>query len=353
MNNQSIRITAATMAELSAIVDLITAQESRQLAQGFRRHKIRSRAQLEMDITSALTSTLLPLVALDEQDRVRGYAEPAIWGLRQDSILLSFLTARNGIVQNLTLPDPLDADSAAVLRTLLIALDAFWRSADTTGELIRWPAGDSWLEPLLGEQSFQLDSVCALRPLLPFFPSRPTPSPSLHVRPARPDDEEALVQLFEDELLFHKPYVPFVHSSPQVLQAFRSKLRQIWTGVELAAGAPLVLVVERDHKVVAMAEMTLLSVEPTDEPGFTPPGQYCCIDNVSVREDLQGQGIGRLLVQAIEDVLPAFQSQLDGYVLWFNPANPSASSFWSRLGFQPLWTTYQRLHASKETVTSS
>ncbi|MBA2677457.1 MAG: GNAT family N-acetyltransferase [Ktedonobacteraceae bacterium] len=61
-----------------------------------------------------------------------------------------------------------------------------------------------------------------------------------------------------------------------------------------------------------------------------------------MRENLQGRGIGRLLVQTIEDALPAFQSHLDSYVLWFNPANPSASSFWSRLGFQPLWTTYQR-----------
>jgi GNAT superfamily N-acetyltransferase len=346
MSSQSIRVTIATTAEISPIVDLIRAQESRQLAQGFRLHEVRSRARLEMDIASALTSAVPPLVALDEQDRVRGYAEPTVWTLRQNSILLSFLTARNGIVQDLTLPDPLHWDAATVLRALLAALDTFWHSADTTGDLIRWPTGDSWLEPFLYEQHFQLDSICALRSLQPFFPSRPIPPPSLHIRPALPNDEEVLVQLFEGELLFHKPYVPFVHSNPQVLQAFRHKSAQLWMGLRPDAGAPLVLVVERDREVVAMAEMTLLSVEPTDEPGFTPPGHYCCIDNMSVREDLQGQGIGRLLAQAIEDALPAFQSQLDGYILWFNPANPKASSFWSRLSFQPLWTTYQRLHAS-------
>lgn len=346
MSQQSIRVATATAAEVSAVVDLIMAQEGRQFARGFRLHPARSRAQLEMDVAGQLTGAVRPLVALDEHGRVRGYAQPSVWALRQDSILLSFLTARNGIVQNLTLPDPLDEDAAAVLRTMLTALDAFWRSADTTGELIRWPAGDAWLEPFLSEYDFQLDSVCALRPLRPFFPARIIPPPLLHVRPALPDDEEALVQLFEGELLFHKPYVPFVRSSPQVLQAFRDKLSQLWAGLGPEAGAPLVLVVERAHEVVAMAEMTLLLVEPDDEPGFTPPGRYCCIDNLSVSRNLQGQGVGRLLVQAIADALPAFQSQLAGYALWFNPANPSASSFWSRLGFRPLWTTYQRLHTT-------
>jgi GNAT superfamily N-acetyltransferase len=67
-----------------------------------------------------------------------------------------------------------------------------------------------------------------------------------------------------------------------------------------------------------------------------------------VREDLQGQGIGRLLVQGIEDILALLQLDLNGYILWFNPDNPKAASFWPRLGFQPLWTTYQRFHSTKK-----
>ncbi len=336
MSQQSIRIDHT--AEVSAVVDLIMAQEHRQFTQGSRLRMPRSRASLEIEITRQLAGDVAPFIALDEGGRVRGYALPSVWALKPDSILLSFLTARNGILQNLTLPDPQDA--AAVVLTMLSALDAFWRSAITTGALIRWPTGDSWLEPFLVEHGFQLDSVCAIRPLQPFFASRSTLP--LNVRFALPGDEEALVQLFEAELLFHAPYTPFVRSSPQVLQAFRDKLERV--GLNPTEGAPLVLVVERAHEAVAMAELTLLEVEPSDEPGFTPPGRYCCIDNMSVREDLQGQGLGRVLVQAIADALPAFQSQLDGYVLWFNPANPRASRFWSRLGFQPLWTTYQYLH---------
>lgn len=338
MSQQAIRVDLATTAEVPAVVDLIMAQECRQLAQGSRLHAPRSRAWLETEITHQIADS--PFVAFDESGHVRGYALPAIWALKPDSILLSFLTPRNGIVKNLTLPAPQDA--TAVLRAMLAALDTFWRSADTTGALIRWPTGDSWLEPFLVEHRFQLDSVCALRPLEPFFTARPSLPPSLNVRHALPGDEEALVQLFEAELLFHAPYIPFVRSGPRVLQAFRAKLGKIWAGLQ--EGAPLVLVAERAHEVVAMAELTLLQVEPSDEPGLTPPGRYCCIDNMSVRDDLQGQGVGRVLVQAIADALPTFQSHLDGYALWFNPANPKASRFWSRLGFQPLWTTYQRLN---------
>ena len=104
------------------------------------------------------------------------------------------------------------------------------------------------------------------------------------------------------------------------------------------------LVVEQGREIVAMAENTLLEVSRDDEPGFTPPGRYACIDNVSVREELRGQGIGHLLVQAIFAAFAVTSLSLDGYLLWYNPDNPQAGRFWPHLGFVPLWTTYQRLH---------
>jgi GNAT superfamily N-acetyltransferase len=144
------------------------------------------------------------------------------------------------------------------------------------------------------------------------------------------------IDLFAQELWFHEPYTPFVHSSPQVLQAFRRKLQCLRQGDSLADGAPLVLVAEQGGEVVAMAENTLLEVGAGDESGFTPVGRYWCIDNISVRAAFQGQSVGRQLVQAIEDWLAALRLDLDGYVLWYNPDNPKAASFWPRLGFQPL-----------------
>ncbi len=344
LSHHFITIRSGTEADIPALVDLIRAQQTRQRTGDPRLPQVQRRAQRAASLHEG--SQQEALIALDEKGHVRGYARPGVWEIKPTSILRAFLTARNGVVSTLTLPDPADADAGAVATALVSALDAFWQQAGTSGDLVRWPSTESWLEAALAEQGFQLDSICALRSCAPFFAQRPAPAPLQRVRMARPDDEEILVKLFEEELLFHERYTPFVRSSPGVLAAFRRKLKEMWEGDALdvlEAGAPVVLVVEQEQTVVAMAENTLLSVAPGDAPGYTPAGCYWCLDNVSVREAWQGQGIGRLLVQAVEDVREELGLLLDGYILWYNPDNPKAARFWPRLGFHPLWTTFQRL----------
>jgi GNAT superfamily N-acetyltransferase len=344
LSHHLITIRSALEADLSWIVELIMAQQTRQRTCDPRLPQGQMRAQWEAVLRTR--SLKEALVAFDEAGHVRGYAQPGVWEIQPTSILRAFLTARNGIVSTLTLPDPADEDAGAVTTALLSALDLFWQQAGTSGDLVRWPSTDGWVEGVLTAQGFQLDSICTMRPLAPFFAQRPAPGPLQCVRMARPDDEDLLIELFEEELLFHERSTPFVRSSPEVLAAFRHKLRRMWDGDALDvldAGAPVVLVVEQARSVVAMAENTLLAVSPHGEPGYTPAGCYWCLDNVSVRESFHGQGIGRLLVQGVEDIREELGLLLDGYVLWFNPDNPKAARFWTGLGFQPLWTTYQRL----------
>ena len=345
MSHHRITVRSALEADLSEIVDLIVAQRTRQRRCDPRLPLWQTRAQWEAALRTY--SLQEAFVALDEEGHVRGYARPGVWELQPSSILHAFLTARNGIVRTLTLPDPADADAGAVATALLSALDTFWQQAETSGDLVRWPSTDGWVEGALIAQGLRRDSICALHSLRPFFAVRPTPDSHQRVRLARPDDEEALVALFHEELLFHERSTPFVHSSPSVRETFRRKLKSMWEGDALdvlGAGAPVVLVVEHAGSVVAMAENTLLIVSPHDEPGYTPAGSYWCLDNVSVREALHGQGIGRLLVQGVEDVREELGLLLDGSILWYNPDNLTAARFWTGLGFHPLWTTYQRLH---------
>jgi GNAT superfamily N-acetyltransferase len=283
-----------------------------------------------------------PLYAVcDAQGRLRGYVQPALWHIHERSILLAFLTARNGVAQRLTLPAPAEHDAPAVADALLHALNDYWQRHATTGDLIHWPSCDPWLEPIIKKHGFLLDSVCAFHPLLstisPFIAAS-----SFITRPARPTDEATLLELFREELQAHEPYTPFVHLSPGVLQAFQTKLERLWRGTSLEEGAPLILVVEFDGEVVAMGDCSLLEIQPDSEPGYTPPGRYGCIDNISVRAAMRGQGVGSLLVQAVYAAFAAIRLELDGYVLWYNPDNLPARSFWSRLGYEPLWTTYQR-----------
>jgi GNAT superfamily N-acetyltransferase len=343
-----ISIVPATEAVLPQVAALLHAQQVRQ-----RLHDPRLPEAISQDSLRAALSSPLAWVALDEQACVRGYGRPGLWELKPTSILHAFLTARNGTVSPFVLPHPEEPDALTVVAALLEVLDTFWQQAGTSGDLLRWPSSDTWFAPLLTERGFQLDSICALRSLSPFFVMRPPAGPDQHVRLARPGDEAALLALFDEELRFHERYTPFVRSSMAVLEAFRSKLKRTWHGdtsqvvdaVEVVkAGAPLVLVVEQAGRVVAMAENTLLPVMPGDEPGYTPAGTYWCMDNVCVQEVFRGQGIGRLLMAAIEDLRQQLEIALDGYVLWYNPDNSRATRFWSGLGFEPLWTTYQRLH---------
>jgi hypothetical protein len=283
LSQQTIIIRSATEADIPAIVDLIVAQQMRQYSRD--PHLPQGQTRVQRAAALAERSQQDALVALNREGRVCSYAHPGVWDLKLGSLLRAFLTARNGIVSTLTFPDPAAEDAETVVRAMVSALDQYWQQAGTTGDLLRWPSIDGWLQAPLAEQGFQLDSICALRPHTPFFAQRPAPGPLQRVRMARPEDEEILVTLFGEELLFHERYTPFVRSSPGVLAAFRRKLKEMWEGDALdvlEAGAPVVLVVEQEQTVVAMAENTLLSVTPGDAPGYTPAGCYWCLDNVGV-----------------------------------------------------------------------
>jgi GNAT superfamily N-acetyltransferase len=89
-----------------------------------------------------------------------------------------------------------------------------------------------------------------------------------------------------------------------------------------------------------MAQTSLLEVSEEDEPGYTPPGRYWCIDHLCVREQARGRGIGQHLVRMLFDTFVPYA--LDGSLLWYHIDNPLAAYFWPRLGYLPLWSTYQR-----------
>jgi GNAT superfamily N-acetyltransferase len=329
--------------EKEALIALALAQEARHQA-----HSSQMLAAHGPAFIEAITQEPSLIVAIDAAGRLRGAVQPAIWQLKRDSILRAFLASRNGLARHLIVPDPQEADAPAVVDALLKALTDFWQHQDTDADLLRWPAQETWLPSLIGTHGFQLDSVCALRSLDSFFPAAPIVPPGISFRIAQPADEAALLRLFHEELRFHERSTPFVRSSPTVLQAFQHKLEQCWKGVSFEDGAPLIIVAQQGDTLVAMAENTLLTVSEQDDPGFTPPGRYWCIDNVSVLEPFHHQGIGSTLVQMIEHLRLTLELDLRGYVLWYNPDNTTAERFWTRLGFVPLWTTYQRRHVWEE-----
>jgi ribosomal protein S18 acetylase RimI-like enzyme len=348
--SQSLSIVPATQVPLSDLVALVVAQASRLVALDPRLDGI-------LHTPSAVEATLVcqlrqadrvPIALQDHYGRVRGYGLPNVWELAEHSLLHAFLTPRNGIARSLTLPPASDPDAAEVVATMLTALTIDWRNTQsrTTGDLIRWPMCDAaWLRPILEVHEFVLDSICAFRPQQAPLPMPSSEAASIELREASPADEEALVRLFEEELRVHEQCVPCARVSPAAICGFRQKLARLWQGGRLDDGAPLVLVATREQQVVGMAECVLLDVDHNEEPGWTPPGRYGCLDNVCVAPTARGQGIGAYLTRAALAIF-ASQPSLDGSLLWYSPDNRFAADFWTRRGFLPLWATYQRIHST-------
>lgn len=343
--SESFSIVPATRVPMSSLIALVQAQASRLQAVDPRLPAVPSASWIEaMLLVQQEQDQPVPLVALDPAGQVRGYVAPALWTLPPQSLLHAFLTERNGIARSLTILSAPDASRVAA--ALLSALMIWWQQADCTGDLIRWPTRDAgWLHPLLVEErGFVLDSICAFRsghaPSLASFPE----IAGLLLREATVSDEEVLVQLFEEELRVHADTVPCARVSLAAIEGFRRKLARRWHGGTYEDGAPLVLVAEVEGHVVGMAECMQMYVDANEEPGWTPPGRYGCLDNVCVSAHARGLGIGTRLTQA---ALAHFASlpALKGTLLWYSPANRLAADFWPRFGFVPLWTTYQRLHA--------
>ncbi|GHO84816.1 GNAT family N-acetyltransferase [Dictyobacter formicarum] len=346
MDGQHISVTPVTDEHIPAIVELVRAQECRWYRLDPRLRAVRSVEQVTEMLQRHRKMQLPPVVALDAQERVCGYVHPKVWQLHPKDGLRAFFAARNGLVKSLALPDPADPNAFRVATALFSALTRLWSEQQVYGEMMRWPCCDPWMALLLRKQGFLLDSELAYQPVPATLAPRSFPS-SVHARLARPEDEEALLALFTEELLFHEPYTPFVRMNSSVECAFRDRLELFWSGKSVEKGAPIVVVIEWDAQIVAMSENDLYTIEAEDEsePHFMPRGRYGHINNVGVRQAFRGQGIGRLLLQASFECFAHLQ--LDGYILWFNPANPLSSQFWPRMGFSPLWRTYQRHYSER------
>ena len=347
MGTEDVVVLPVTDEQMRAIGDLVIAQQRRWHGLDPRLDGVFSADQVAaMLMRQRRSGGAPPLMVLDAHGRVRGYARADIWSIAPEDGMLAFFTARNGTVDALALPDPADADALAVTDALLLALMRQWHDVQTLGDMFRWPCCDLWMEDLLQAHGFILDSDLATRTALPLKPSRHTASPDLHARLARPADEEALVALFTEEFLFHEPYTPFVRMSPSAERAFRARLAPLWAGKSPEEDAPIVVVVERDGVLVAMSENGISLVEAEALPSFLPRGRYGYLNNVSVSQDFRGEGVGRVLVQATFDAFAA--KSVEGYYLWYNPANPLSGPFWQHMEFQPLWRTYQHRYPERE-----
>ncbi|MFN8483436.1 MAG: GNAT family N-acetyltransferase [Anaerolineae bacterium] len=332
--------------DVAGVVELLAEQEARLVALDGRlcpphgREQLDILVHLEELLESERQPEMTPFVVRAD-GVVRGYVQPGCWDVPADSTAACFLPARVGLAYHLALPPPAAPDCALVAGALLDALDGRWAALGTDGEVISWPSRDGWLAPLLTARGFLPESFLAFRPVTPL--SSPKVA-DIRARRAQPADEDRLVALYLEEIGFHVERATFPWRVEGLEAGFRVALAQAWAFASVEDHAPLLVVVERDGEVVGMAETYIEQVKRG--AGYLRPGRYGYLNNVAVREDCRGQGVGRALAEAALAELGALG--VDGFYLYYMAANPLAQGFWPRLGFEALVTRYQRRRCPPE-----
>lgn len=258
------------------------------------------------------------LVAVDPAGRVGAHLLPELRELGPDDEMRAFAAVRAVTWRELTAADP--AAFSALVRAAQLG-DA--------GDAALWPAAD--------RDAAQVFANVGLRPVFAYAVRGPEAlrAAAGRVRAARPADADAVAALHVQEVAFHEAHTPYVRVVPALEPAIRSRLEQMWAGVE---GASVIYVIEVDGTVVGMCESMVQSVRAVG--GQLPPGRYGYLNSVAIDAPRRGRGLGRALVSAVVDDLA--QQGVDGFSLWFALGNPLAGAVWPRLGFQPLWISYER-----------
>ncbi|MDJ0757580.1 MAG: GNAT family N-acetyltransferase, partial [Ardenticatenaceae bacterium] len=314
----------------AAVVDLMQRQDQRLYGLDGRLRPPRSTETIQALLSEKVTADTV--VAVDEQEHIRGLAIPGVWEIGEDDEIRGFFFPRNGTV-TLTLPDPNEPEAAAVTHALLEAVEKWWQAQAVDGTLITWPAADGWLAALLAQRGYVADSAAAIRPLHPLMPLLETDR--FTIRQAQPEDEETLVALHLEEIRFHEAHTPYSRVVPAIEPAFRQRLARVWRGERVEEGALLLLVAEQAGRVVGFTENWLSEMKGS----WFPNGRYAYLNSVGVSEAARGRGIGRSLVTHTLQALA--QYNIASFYLYYVLSNPLSSAFWPKMGFRPLLTTYK------------
>ena len=210
---------------------------------------------------------------------------------------------------------------------------------EDTAAIVNWPARDVTGVLALLRHGLQPMSVIAVRPAgRPSPPSpagRPSPAstqPGLVIRPAGPDDLDAVTEL---EMGVVRYDAQFGASIPRPAT---EALVRAETQAALAKRPGWTWLAEQDGRPVA-----LTAVEPpaaaTWIAGMTRTGATAYLQTMFVRPDERSGGIGAALVRHVHGELDA--RGIDLTLLHYAQVNPLSPPFWHRMGYRPLWSTWE------------
>lgn len=206
-------------------------------------------------------------------------------------------------------------------------------AAEDTSAIVNWPTRDvGGVLPLL-RHGLQPMAVIAGRPK-----GRPTPAegvgtaPDLVIRQAAPDDIDIVTELEMSVVGYDAHFggsIPRPGTEALVRAEARAALRYVPTWIWIA---------ERRGQPVGVT-----IVEPPEDAawvvGMTRPGSTAYLRIGFVSPDERGGGIGATLIKHVHDALDA--RGIEVTLLHYAQVNPLSGPFWSRMGYRPLWTSWE------------
>lgn len=233
--------------------------------------------------------------------------------------------------------DPGEPGIEAALDELLVR----WRAhlaaepaaaGDDSQAAVRWPSRDvGGVRALLRHGLLPLTVIAARAAgrAVPDLAPRPD---GLRIRPAGPGDVTVVTELSMEVIRFDQHFGS-VLLRPQAERAQRQAAERT-----LARPEPWTWLAERDGQTVG-----LLVAEPPDRAAWialaTRQGPVAYLGTMSVRPDERGSGVGTALVAGLHRELDAAGAAVT--LLHHGLLNPLSTPFWSRMGYRPLWTSWE------------
>jgi predicted N-acetyltransferase YhbS len=231
--------------------------------------------------------------------------------------------------------DPGDPGIGTALDELLVR----WRAhlaaepaaaGEDTEAAVRWPSRDVGGVRALLRHGLQPLTVIAARPT-----GRHTPGAApdgVRIRPAGPGDVAAVTALTMEVIRFDQDFGS-VRLLPHAERVQRQADEQT-----LARPEPWTWLAERDGQAVG-----LLVTDPPDRAGWiaaaTNQRPVAYLATMSVLPDERGSGVGTALVAGLHRELDSAGVALT--LLHHGQLNPLSAPFWSRMGYRPLWTSWE------------
>jgi GNAT superfamily N-acetyltransferase len=209
--------------------------------------------------------------------------------------------------------------------------------ADDTAAVVNWPARDITGVPALLRHGLRPMTVIAARPRGRPAPAGTAQTEGLVIRPAGPGDLDSVTELEMGVVRYD------AHFGGSIPRPATEALVRAESQAALARRPGWTWLAEQDSQPVA-----LTVVEPPDAAtwiaGMTRPGTTAYLQTMFVLPGERSSGIGAGLVRHVHDELDT--RGIDLTLLHYAQVNPLSAPFWHRMGYRPLWSSWEARPAS-------